>query len=209
MKHFKLLGLFTLLIAILAACATELKQTEGVAEPAQIEFSEGLTLREVGDFIRDNKLKTEYLMFTQEVGGEETVGGMLIEGKDIDNLEATWEEANQGFIEDMASTEEERGQFTTLAASNSSEILAPKITGLTGDFSKAGASQLKIDKRISTLSFGSDFQMASPETLEESEPELDTQARERWAPQNGKVYAKTSRNGVNKPFRYQQDEMDL
>lgn len=202
MKRFKLLCLSTLIVTLLAACATDSPQTGNNGESAQIEFSKGLSFSEVNDLVRDNNMNPEYMLFKQKIGDEEIVGGVLVEGKDIDRLENAWPEMHRAFIEDMASDEEEGGYFKTLATSMSNVVSFPEIVGITGSFSKTDISKLREDKKVSALSLESEMLEAPADQSQPGteEPQLDTQARKSWAPIRGKIHVKPSKYGRNNRY---------
>ncbi len=170
MNRPKWLTLTTSLAIILTACSTDstqdLTQTNTSTKSGTAEFSRGLSVRELSGFLRTSKLAVEYALFTQTVAGEETVGGVLLEGRDLGKLEDKLRESTEGFVADMALTDKKGGKFKALAKQVKSAVDAPRITGITGEFSHADVTKLKGDPRVSKLLF-------EPENPQTTSPTVD------------------------------------
>ncbi len=129
-----------LLVTLLAACS---------ALSVDIKFSKGLSIREANELVHTSGINVEYISFTQQVAGEETVGGTSVED-DLSDFENTWRESTQGFVADMTLTDN-RGHSRVRAERTEANMSAPNITGVTGKVSRKSLPGLRSDKRVSEL----------------------------------------------------------
>ena len=203
MNGFRYLMLTISLGIVLAGCATDSVQTTATAtKSGTAEFAEGISVGELSTFLQTSKLNAEYALFTQTVAGEETVGGVLLEGKNLSNLEDTLNESTEGFIADMASTEEKGGKFTTLLKQAKNKVGTPKITGVTGEFSQTDILKLNRDQRVSKLLLEPENSQIEPPTEKDLElqPQVSRGPGKLWVPIRGKVYLYNSAYGYQNRF---------
>lgn len=143
------LAVATLLSIMLAACSNSLPQNSTqLGTPTKlgtVEFAEGLSVRALSELLSTSKLDAEYALFTQTVAGEETVGGILIENKDLSKLESTLQKGTEDFIADMALTDTKGGKFKVLAGQAATAVAASRITGITGNSSQTDVAKLLPD----------------------------------------------------------------